>query len=182
MKKLMKLVPGVLLATAILAPHPVAAKPAVVGTINGGGTAEMQPPGFAGSTVFGLGVKLLSDGSAKGDVICEDTFRGATPLGRELGYPGIVSAKMTSWSKKGSVIVLKMVGTVTPYLAPDGHRGTPQPVELTVKIYKFGGAGVSYWTMEDTPSGFIFCYELLTSGRIVFAYRKDHDRDRGSDE
>ena len=155
----------------------------VVATINGRGTADMVDPIAAGKTVFSFsGVKLLSDGSAKGDVICEDTFLGATPLGRELGYPGIVSAKMTSWSKEGTVIVLKMIGTVVPLLAPDGHRGTPQPVALTVKIYKFGGAGVSYWTMEDTPSGFIFCYELLTSGRIVIVYRKDDDRDHGADE
>ena len=155
----------------------------VVATIKGRGTADMVDPIAAGKTVFSFsGVKLLSDGSAKGDIICEDTFRGATRLGRELGYPGIVKAKMTSWSTEGSVIVLNMVGTVTPLLAPDGHRGTPQPVALTVKIYKFGGAGVSYWTMEDTPSGFIFCYELLTSGRIVIVYRKDDDRDHGADE
>lgn len=169
--------PGVLPAAAIPAPHPVGAADregnrrhvTVVATIKGRGKADMVDPIAAGKTVFSFsGVKLLSDGSAKGDVICEDTFLGATPLGRELGYPGIVSAKMTSWSKEGTVIVLKMIGTVVPLLAPDGHRGTPQPVALTVKIYKFGGAGVSYWTMEDTPSGFIFCYELLTSGRIVY--------------
>ncbi len=149
----------------------------VVATIKGHGTADMVDPIAAGKTVFSFsGVKLLSDGSAKGDVICEDTFSGATPLGLELGYPGIVSAKMTSWSAEGAVIVLNMVGTVVPYLAPDGHRGTPQDVVLTVKIYKFGGAGVSYWTMEDTASGFIFCYELLASGQIVYrAHVKDDD-------
>ena len=141
----------------------------VVATIKGRGTADMQDPIAAGETVFSFkGVKLLSDGSAKGDVICEDTFDGATPLGLAQGYPGIVSAKMTSWSKEGRVIVLKMVGTVVPYLAPDGHRGTAQDVALTVKIYKFGGAGVSFWTMEDTANGYIFCYELVTSGKIVY--------------
>ena len=155
----------------------------VVATIKGHGTADMVDPIAAGKTVFAFrGVKLLSDGSAKGDVICEDTFDGATPLGRELGYPGIVEAKMTSWSTEGSVIVLNMVGTVTPLLAPDGHRGSPQPVALTVKIHRFGGAGVSFWTMEDTPSGFIFCYELVASGRIVIAYRKDDDRAQGAGE
>ena len=44
----------------------------VVATINGGGTAEMQPPLAAGTTTFGTGVKLLSDGTATGRFDCVD--------------------------------------------------------------------------------------------------------------
>src|SRR6266849_915065 len=106
MKKLMKLVPGVLLAAAVLAPHPVAAKPTVVATIIGGGTAEMQPPGFSGNTVFGLGVKLLSDGSATGHFDCADQHGGTSP--------GNVFGEVTSWSTEGTVIVLNVIGKLVP--------------------------------------------------------------------
>src|SRR2546426_4200259 len=45
----------------------------VVATINGGGTAEMQPPGLAGGgNAFGVEVTLLADGPATGDVDCVD--------------------------------------------------------------------------------------------------------------
>ena len=161
MKTLMKLVPGVLLAAAILAPHPVAAKPAtVVAIITGGGTAEMQEPLAAGSTVFGLGVKLLSDGSATGQFDCLDQH------GDRPGFPGNIFGEVTSWSTEGvnnEIIVLNVIGKLVSI--PGGHPG---PASFTVKIQQFGGAGVGRWTLEDTGSGFIFCYEILTSGQIVY--------------
>ena len=165
MKKLMKLVPGVLLAAAILAPPPVAAaKPAtVVATITGGGTAEMQNPLPAGSTVFGLGVKLLSDGSATGHFDCVDQH-GDSP-----GFPGNIFGEVASWSVEGTnaapIIVLNIIGKFLPI--PGGHPG---PALFTVKIQQFGGAGVGRWTLEvPMPTGpFIVCYEILTSGQIVY--------------
>jgi hypothetical protein len=83
-----KLVPGRLPAAAILAPHP--GPGTVVATINGGGTADMQPPLAAGSSSFGMGVTLLSDGSATGHFDCVD-HHGDLP-----GFPGNVSGEVTS--------------------------------------------------------------------------------------
>jgi len=51
----------------------------LVATINGGGTATMEDGN--GSSVFGMGVKLFSDGSAAGQFDCVDQ-RGDAP-----GYP-----------------------------------------------------------------------------------------------
>jgi hypothetical protein len=147
------LVPGGLPAAAILAPHPGPAT--VVATINGGGTAEMQPPLAAGSSSFGMGVTLLSDGSATGHFDCVD-HHGDLP-----GFPGNVSGEVTSWSMEGTVIVLNVTGKLVAF--PGGH---PVDVAFTVKIQRFGGAGVGHWTLE--VGGFIFCYELLTSGQIVY--------------
>src|SRR5438309_57228 len=68
-------VPGGLPAAATLAPQSGPAT--VVATINGGGTAVMQPPGLAqGTTAFGMGVKLLADGSATGHIDCVDQQHG----------------------------------------------------------------------------------------------------------
>jgi hypothetical protein len=149
--------PGVLPAAAILARHSVAAKPAtVVATINGGGTAEMQPPGLAaGKTSFGMGVKLLSDGSATGHFDCVDQGGGRS------NFPGNIFGEVTSWSMEGSVIVLNVIGKLVPF--PGGH---PVDVSFTVKIQQFGGAGVGRWTLE--VGGVIFCVELVTSGQIVY--------------
>jgi hypothetical protein len=148
-----KLVPGRLPAAAILAPHPGPAT--VVATINGGGTAEMQPPLAAGNSSFGMGVTLLSDGSATGHFDCVD-HHGDLP-----GFPGNVFGEVTSWSMEGTVIVLNVTGKLVAF--PGGH---PVDVAFTVKIQQFGGAGVGHWTLE--VGGFIFCYELLTSGQIVY--------------
>jgi len=38
-------------------------------------------------------------------------------------------------------------------------------VAFIVRIQQFGGAGVGRWTLE--VDGFIYYYELLTSGQIV---------------
>ena len=136
---------------------PVAAKRAtVVATINGGGTAEMQPPGLAtGRTSFGMGVKLLSDGSATGHIDCVDQHGG--------NFPGNIFGEVTGWSMDGTVIVLNVDGKVVSF--PGGH---PEPVSFTVKIQQFGGAGVGRWTLE--VGGTLFCVELLTSGQIVIRW------------
>jgi hypothetical protein len=134
---------------------PVAAKGAtVVATINGGGTAEMQPPGVAtGRSAFGMGVKLLSDGSATGHFDCVDQHGG--------NFPGNIFGHVTSWRMEGTVVVLNVTGKLV--LFPGGH---PQDISFTVKIQQFGGAGVGRWTLEI--GGVVFCVELLTSGQIVY--------------
>src|SRR5213083_2536081 len=143
-----KLVPGGLTGAAILGPA------TVVATINGGGTAEMQPPGLAaGRTAFGMEVTLLADGSATGHVDCVDQH------GDNL--PGNIFGEVTSWRMEGQVVVLNVTGKLIRF--PGGH---PVPVSFTLKIQQFGGAGVGHWTLE--VGGRLFCIELLTSGQIVY--------------
>ena len=134
---------------------PVAAKrAAVVATVNGGGTAVMQPAGVAqGRTAFGMGVKLLADGSATGHFDCVDQHGGT--------FPGNIFGEVTSWRMEGTVVVLNVTGKLVSF--PGGH---PQDISFTVKIQQFGGAGVGRWTLE--VGGTLFCVELLTSGQIVY--------------
>jgi hypothetical protein len=174
-----KLPPGGLPAAAILAPHGAAADRegnrnavTVVATINGRGTAVMQMPGkFLGETVFSTGVKLLSDGSAKGDFICIDVFGNSTG-------PGKISGEVTSWSTDADgTIVLNVTGSFAPLLPPDGHLGTSTPLSFIVRIQKFGGKGVGHWTLQNRVKTFLACIELLTSGKIVIVYRDDDHSD-----
>ena len=131
----------------------------VVARINGGGTAEMQDPLPAGTTHWGAGVTLYSDGTASGHFDCVDQH-GDAP-----GFPGNIFGEAASWSQEGTVIVLNVIGKLLPI--PGGH---PEAASFTVRIQQFGGAGVGRWTLEDTASGFIFCYELLTSGQIAIRW------------
>ena len=138
--------PGVLTA--------VARGATVVATIHGGGTAEMQPRGLAaGRTAFGMEVTLLADGSATGHVDCVDQHGD--------NFPGNIFGEVTSWSMEGTTVVLNVTGKLLPI--PGGH---PVDVSFTVKIQRFGGAGVGHWTLE--AFGTLFCVELLTSGQIVY--------------
>jgi len=146
---------GVLVGPTIAASH----GRTVVAHINGGGTAEMQEPLPAGTSHWGTGVTLYSDGTASGRFTCVDQH-GDAP-----GFPGNIFGEVTSWSQEGTVIVLNAVGKFVPI--PGGH---PVPASFTVRIQQFGGAGVGRWTLEDTASGFIFCYELLTSGQIAIRW------------
>jgi hypothetical protein len=136
---------------------PEAAKGAtVVATINGGGTAEMQPGGLAqGRTAFGMGVKLLADGSATGHIDCVDQGGGKS------NFPGNIFGEVTSWRMEGTFVVLNVDGKLVSF--PGDH---PQDISFTVKIQQFGGAGVGHWTLE--VGGTLFCVELLTSGQIVY--------------
>jgi hypothetical protein len=150
---------ALVLAAAMLVPHPVAAHAAsVYATINGGGTAEMQSPGVAqGTSLWGAGITLYSDGSATGEFTCVDQNGDPTGGGNIFGH-------VTSWFIDGNGFVsLNVVGK---FLAiPGGH---PQDVAFIVRIQKFGGAGVGHWTLE--AGGTLFCVELLTSGQIVIRY------------
>jgi len=157
MKKLVSLIAAISLAVAMLAlSQPAAAETAtLVATINGGGTAEMQDPLPAGTTHWGAGIKLYSDGTASGSFDCVDQH-GDAP-----GFPGNIWGHATSWFIDGNGFVsLNVVGKFVGF--PGGH---PQDVTFIVRIQQFGGAGVGRWTLE--VDGFIYCYELLTSGQIV---------------
>jgi hypothetical protein len=138
----------------------------VFATINGGGTAEMQAPLPAGTTHWGAGITLYSDGTASGSFDCVDQ-NGDWP-----GFAGNVWGHATSWSIDAQgvvsvVVVGKFINIGKPTSAPDGH---PMDMTFIVRIQQFGGAGVGRWTLEDSASGFIFCYELLTSGQIDIRY------------
>lgn len=137
----------------------------VFATISGGGTAEMQAPLPAGTTHWGAGITLYSDGTASGSFDCVDQ-NGDAP-----GFAGNVWGHATSWSIDNGVVSVVVVGKFInigkPTSAPDGH---PMDMTFIVRIQQFGGAGVGRWTLEDSASGFIFCYELLTSGQIDIRY------------
>jgi hypothetical protein len=134
----------------------------VVARINGGGTAEMQEPLPAGTTHWGAGVTLYSDGTASGQIDCVDQH------GDWEGFPGNIWGEVTTWSEADGVISLNVVGKFHPIPGGPGHLLSP--ATFTVRIQQFGGAGVGRWTLEDTDSGFIFCYELITSGQIAIRW------------
>ena len=137
---------------------PVTANAAtVLATVNGGGTAIMDPNksdfGLAGTTSFGIHATLYSDGTARGHINCVDQH-GST-------LPGNIFGEVTSW--EGSLdgtITLNVVGKLVEF--PGGH---PQDVSFSVTILQFGGAGVGQWTLS--VFGFTVCFETLLSGQIV---------------
>jgi hypothetical protein len=152
----------VVVLTTVLVVYPATANAAsVVATINGGGTAIMDPTrsdfGLAGTTSFGINATLYSDGTARGHVNCVDQV-GST-------LPGNIFGEVTSWegSLDGS-ITLNVVGKFVGF--PGGH---PQDVPFSVTIVHFGGAGVGQWTLSigaDTA-----CFETLRSGQIAMRRR-----------
>lgn len=136
-----------------------AARPTVVATIHGGGTSTMAEVfGIAnpGTSVFGFNVKLMSDGSATGHIVCLDQH-GSAP-----GFPGNIFGPVVSWSGDldGEITLNVVGGKFVPI--PGGH---PVEMAFTVKIQQFGGAGVGHWTLE--VDGLVFCIETLDSGQIV---------------
>ena len=146
--------------TAVLFAFPVTANAAtVVATINGGGTAIMDPDSFAqGTTAFEIHATLYSDGTAKGHIMCVDQQGSST-------IPGNVFGEVTSWVRNpdGS-IRLNVVGKFVSQ--PGGHPG---PQDFSVTIQRFGGAGVGHWTLS--VDDFTFCEETLLSGQIVMRRR-----------
>jgi hypothetical protein len=130
----------------------------VVATINGGGTANMDDG--MGTSLWGGGIKLLSDGSATGEFDCVDQH-GDAP-----GYPGNVWGRATSWSVgDDGLITVTFIGTLVRF--PGGH---PENIPFQVTFQRFGGAGVGHWTLA-IPDGFggwfTVCFETLTSGQVV---------------
>src|SRR5712691_75806 len=114
MKRLAYLIPAISLAVAMLAAHSASAAvsaASVVGTIHGGGTANMTDvvaAGFKGVSSFGFEATLFSDGSAHGHFDCVDH------MGDPTGYPGNVFGDITSWSRNldGSVSLFITNGTL----------------------------------------------------------------------
>ena len=148
--------------TAVFLAYPATANSAsVVATINGGGTAIMDPSksdfGLAGTTSFGIHATLYENGTAKGHINCVDQF-GSTS-------PGNIFGEVTSW--EGSLdgtITLNVVGKFVGF--PGGH---PQDVSFSVTILQFGGAGVGQWTLSIGAA--TACFETLLSGQIVMRRR-----------
>ena len=144
--------------TAVLFAYPATANAAsVVATINGGGTAIMDPTGsalgLAGTTAFEIHATLYSDGTARGHVDCVDQF-GST-------LPGNIFGEVTSWeASPDGTITLNVVGKLVDI--PGGH---PQDVQFTVTILHFGGAGGGQWTLS--VFGGTACFETMLSGQIV---------------
>ncbi len=162
--KVGRMLSALVLAAAMLAPHPVAASAATVcATINGGGTAQMLGPVGLGTTHWGAGITLNCDGTASGHFDCVDQHGDVTGAGNPSA--GNIFGDVTSWSTEanGTIIVLHVVGKLVNF--PGGH---PQDVAFNVRILQFGGAGVGRWTLGF--GAFIFCNELLTSGQIVIRY------------
>lgn len=157
-----------LLVGAMAGPASAVAPARAVATINGGGTAEMQDPIPAGSTVFGMGIRLYADGTASGHFHCVDQY------GDWVGFPGNIWGEVTGWSGDlhGTITLTVSGGGFVPI---PGGRGFPVEVPFTVTIEQFGGAGVGRWTLAvpdpSSPTGwFTVCYELLTSGQIAIRY------------
>jgi hypothetical protein len=153
----------VVVLTAVLFAYPATANAAsVVATINGGGTAIMDPSrsdfGLAGTTSFGIHATLYLDGTARGHINCVDQV-GSTA-------PGNIFGEVTGWegSLDGGPITLNVVGKLVNF--PGGH---PQDVSFTVTIQHFGGAGVGQWTLS--AFGGTACFETLLSGQIVMRRR-----------
>lgn len=158
MKRLLSAFAVAVFLIGALVGHAAAAGPHAVATIHGGGTstmAEVFGIPNPGSSVFGFNVKLMSDGSATGHIMCLDQH-GDAP-----GFPGNIFGEVVSWSGDlDGEITLNVVGKFIPL--PGGH---PTPAAFTVKIQQFGGAGVGHWTLES--DGVVFCIETLDSGQIV---------------
>jgi hypothetical protein len=159
MKRLLSAVSVAALLVGAMVGPASAASPDVVASIDGGGTSTMAEVfGIAnpGSSVFGFNVKLMSDGSATGHIVCVDQH-GDAP-----GFPGNIFGEVVSWSGDldGEITLNVAGGKFLPI--PGGH-----PVEgaFTVKIQLLGGGGEGHWTLDI--DGVVFCIETLDSGQIV---------------
>ena len=144
----------VALLTAVLFAHPATANAAtVVATINGGGTAIMDPVSFAqGTTAFEIHATLYADHTARGHIMCLDQFGSR--------FPGNIFGEVTSWEGSLDSPTLHVTGKFVAI--PGGLANNDQ--QFAVTIQQFGGAGVGHWTLSI--GGFTFCVETLRSGQI----------------
>lgn len=135
----------------------------VVGTINGGGKALMSESVGGGISLWGIGVQLLSDGSARGFFECVDHV--TAPFG------GNFFGQITSWTLNADGSV-SLSGTGKLIDFPGGLIDIPggvyaSDVSFTVTIEQFGGSEVGHWTLDLPDFGGIVCDETLLSGQIV---------------
>jgi len=151
------------LAAVVFAFPATAAPPSLVGTINGGGTANMDPDSFAqGTTAFGIHATLYSDGTAKGHIMCTDQAGDSDP--------GNIFGEVTGWEEHNGLITLHVEGKFVGFPNGSPPGGHPEDVQFSVTIQEFGGAGVGHWTLAVTVAPnveFVFCRETLTSGQLV---------------
>ena len=132
-----------------------AAHPSVVATINGGGVADMDDG--EGPSSFGMGVKLLSDGSAQGFFDCVDQMGDA--------FPGNFYGKVTSWSlNEDGTISYSGIGKVVSF---PPYFFVANNLEFTVTIQAFGGPGVGHWTLDVPEFGGVICWETIRTGQVV---------------
>jgi hypothetical protein len=178
MNKLLKFLPAISLAVAMLALNPAAAAasgpsedgPELVGTVNGHGTSIMGAPGIGrGPSTFDIHVQLFADGSARGRVYCVDV--AGDPTGS-----GIIFGDAKNWTQdaQGAVTLIVPNGTFTTL---EGVIVPPSRY-FTTTIQRFGGAGVGHWSMNFMHKPIPFCWELVTKGRItgkgeIFRQRDD---------
>jgi len=155
-KQLIALVGIGLLVIGLAVPLKTSAAPAsVVATINGGGVADMDDG--EGPSSFGMGVKLLSDGSAQGFFECVDRM-GDT-------FPGNFYGEVTSWSHNADgTISYSGVGKVVSF---PPYFFTANNLEFTVTIQEFGGQGVGHWTLDVPEFGGIICLETIRTGQVI---------------
>jgi len=167
MRRLVSAISVAALLIGVMAGPASAGAPArTVATISGGGTSEMQDPLAAGSSVFGMTIRLYADGTASGHIDCVDQY------GDWEGFPGNIWGEVTGWSGDLHGTITLMVEGGGFVAIPGGQKkvvGGP----FTVTIPQFGGPGVGRWLLA-VPDGsggwFTVCYELLTSGRLVIRY------------
>src|SRR5215471_4926026 len=156
-KKVFSLSVALLLATGSTIPltAATAARPSVVATINGGGIADMDDG--EGPSSWGMGVKLLSDGSAQGHFDCVDHMGDA--------FPGNFYGQVTSWTVNGDgTISFSGVGKIVSF---PPYFYIIDNLEFTVTIQAFGGPGVGHWTLDVPFFGGIICWETIRTGQLV---------------
>ena len=131
------------------------AHPSVVATINGGGVADMDDG--EGPSLFGMGVKLLSDGSAQGFFDCVDQMGDS--------FPGNFYGQVTSWSlNEDGTISYSGIGKVVSF---PPYFFVAHNLEFTVTIQAFGGPGVGHWTLDVPEFGGVICWETIRTGQVV---------------
>src|SRR5262249_11874928 len=109
----------------------------VMATINGGGKALMSESVGGGISLWGIGVQLLADGSARGHFECVDHV--TAPFG------GNFFGQITSWSLNADGTI-SLSGTGKAIDFPGGLADAPRgvfarDVPFTMTIQQFGGAG-----------------------------------------
>lgn len=110
-----------------------------------------------GTSLFGMAVSLLSDGTARGHFECVDDIFAL--------FPGNFFGRVTSWSlNEDDTVSFSGVGKVVsfpPFLFVEDD------LQFTVTIQQFGGPGVGHWTLDVPAFGGIICIETRTSGQVV---------------
>jgi hypothetical protein len=156
--------PGGAPATAsVSAPFPVAAAQgaSLAKTINGGDWALVSESIGGRISLWGTGVQLLAEGSARGHFTCADQVKdpfGGNFFGHRTGW-----SQNTEGSLSGTGKAIGFSGGLT-----DAPRGVfAGDIPYTVRIQQFGGPVVGHWTLDVPDLGGVVCNEALMGGEIV---------------